>query len=116
MAQIQLGYFTLDTADIGKAKAFYSGLFGWSFDEEASKSTYAHVADSNPAFGFVKAEHPASETNLYFKVPDITAACARVVELGGKAAIPAESATGLSCTVCDDQGFSFSLWQPGPGF
>jgi len=108
---IQLGYFTLDTADIAKARTFYSGLFGWSFDDEASKPTYAHVKDSDPAFGFVKAERPASETNLYFRVDDIHAVCARVVELGGKAAIPAESASGLSCVVCDDQGFSFSLWQ-----
>ena len=116
MAQVQLGYFTLDTADVGKAKAFYGALFGWTFDEDASKSTYAHVANSAPAFGFVKAERPASETNLYFRVDDIAAANARVTELGGKASIPAESRTGLSCTVCDDQGFSFSLWQPGPGF
>ena len=116
MAQVQLGYFTLDTADIGKAKAFYGALFGWSFDEDASRSTYAHVTDSNPAFGFVKTERPASETNLYFKVEDINATCAKVTELGGKASIPAQSATGLSCTVCDDQGVSFSLWQAGEGY
>lgn len=116
MAQVQLGYFTLDTADIAKAKAFYGALFGWSFDEDASRSTYAHVTGSNPAFGFVKAERPASEPNLYFKVEDITAACARVTELGGKASIPAQSATGLSCTVSDDQGVSFSLWQAGEGY
>lgn len=113
---VQLGYFTLDTADIGKAKAFYGALFGWTFDEKASNPAYAHVKDSDPPFGFVKAERPASESNLYFKVDDIAAACARVVELKGKAAIPSESATGLSCVVCDDQGVSLSLWQPAPGF
>jgi hypothetical protein len=116
MAQVQLGYFTLDTADIGKAKAFYGALFGWAFDEDASRVTYAHVTDSDPAFGFVKTERPTSETNLYFKVEDIAATCARVSELGGKASIPAESSTGLSCTVCDDQGVSFSLWQPAAGY
>ena len=116
MAQVQLGYFTLDTADIGKAKAFYAALFGWTFDDDASRSTYAHVTDSDPPFGFVKAERPASETNLYFKVTDIAAACTRVTELGGKASIPAESPTGLSCVVCDDQGVSVSLWQPAEGY
>lgn len=116
MAQVQLGYFTLDTADVGKAKAFYGALFGWTFDEDASKSTYAHVANSQPPFGFVKAERPASETNLYFRVEDIRATCARVTELGGKAAMPAESATGLSCVVCDDQGVSFSVWQAAEGY
>jgi predicted enzyme related to lactoylglutathione lyase len=116
MAQVQLGYFTLDTADVGKAKAFYGALFGWTFDEDASRSTYAHVKDSDPPFGFVKAERPASETNLYFRVDDIAATCARLTELGGKASIPAESATGLSAVVCDDQGVSFSLWQAAGGF
>lgn len=116
MAQVQLGYFTLDTGDIAKARAFYSALFGWTFDEAASMSTYAHVKDSQPPFGFIKAERPASEANLYFRVEDIAAVCARVTELGGKASIPAESATGLSAVVCDDQGVSFSLWQPAQGY
>lgn len=111
-----LGYFTIDTPDVDKARAFYGALFGWTFDDDASKPTYAHVSDSNPPFGFTKVERAGGVANLYFKVDDIRATCARVVELGGKAAAPSESATGLSCAVCDDQGVSFSLWQPAPGF
>jgi uncharacterized protein len=113
---VQLGYFTLDTLDIAKAKAFYSGLFGWRFDDESSHPTYAHVADSDPAFGFTKVERVGSFPHLYFRVDDINAACAKVNELGGKAAIPSESASGLSAVVCDDQGLSFSLWQPAAGY
>lgn len=113
---VQLGYFTLDTVDVPKARAFYGALFGWRFDDDASKPTYAHVSDSEPPFGFTKAERKNDYPNLYFRVDDITAACGRVTELGGKAAIPAESATGLSCVCCDDQGMSFSLWQPADGY
>lgn len=112
----QLGYFTLDTLDVSKARAFYGALFGWTFDDGASSPTYAHVADSDPAFGFTKVERVGSFTNLYFRVDDIAAACARVVELGGKAAVPSESKSGLSAVVCDDQGVSFSLWQAAPGY
>ncbi|WP_298163169.1 VOC family protein [Brevundimonas sp.] len=111
-----LGYFTLDTLDIDKARAFYGALFGWTFDPDASKPTYAHVADSNPPFGFSKVERARDFTNLYFRVDDIAAVCARISELGGKAAIPSESPSGLGAVVCDDQGVSFSLWQPAPGF
>lgn len=111
-----LGYFTLDTVDIAKAKAFYGALFGWTFDEDASKSTYAHVASSNPPFGFTKVERARDLPNLYFRVDDIAATCTRVTELGGKAAIPAVSPTGLSCAVSDDQGVCFSLWQPAEGY
>lgn len=111
---IQLGYFTLDTPDVDKARAFYSALFGWRFDEASSHPNYAHVADSQPAFGLCKGERD-DFPHLYFRVPDIHAACRRVTELGGKAAIPAESASGLSAVISDDQGVSISLWQPAAG-
>ena len=113
---IQLGYFTIDTADIAKARAFYSALLGWSFDEAISGPTYAHVAGSKPAFGFTKAERPGQFPHMYFRVDDVDALCRRAVELGGKAAVPSDSSTGRSVVICDDQGVSFSLWQPGPGF
>ena len=113
---IQLGYFTFDTPDIDKARAFYSDLFGWTFEDQSSNATYAHVAGSEPPFGFSKVERPSQFSHLYFRVEDIEALCRRVDELGGKAAIPSESATGLSVVVRDDQGVSFSLWQPAPGF
>ncbi|HEX8662271.1 MAG TPA: VOC family protein [Brevundimonas sp.] len=113
---IQLGYFTIDTQDVDKAKAFYSALFGWTFDEDASKPTYAHVSGSNPAFGFTKVERAGQFPHLYFRVDDVDAVCKRVAELGGKAAVPADSASGRTAVVSDDQGVSFSLWQPAPGF
>lgn len=113
---VQLGYFTLDTLDIEKAKAFYGSLFGWSFDEDASNPAYAHVADSDPPFGLAKVERAKDFTHLYFRVDDVAAMCARVAELGGKAAVPSQSATGQSAVVCDDQGVSFSLWQPAAGY
>lgn len=113
---VQLGYFTIDTHDVDQARAFYSALFGWRFDEAASGPTYAHVAGSEPAFGFTKVERAGQFRHLYFRVDDIDAACRRVTELGGRAAVPADGSTGRSAVVSDDQGVSFSLWQPAPGF
>ena len=112
---IQLGYFTLDTLDVAKARAFYGALFGWTFDEASSHPTYAHVADSDPAFGFVKVEVKKDFPHLYFRVDDIDSMCARVNDLGGKAAVPSDTQSGRSAVVCDDQGVSFSLWQPAAG-
>lgn len=113
---IQLGYFTIDTEDLDKARAFYSALFGWTFDETQSHATYAHVANSQPAFGFTKVERAKDNEHLYFRVDDVDALCARVVELGGRAAVPSDSESGRTAVVSDDQGVSFSLWQPAPGF
>jgi predicted enzyme related to lactoylglutathione lyase len=113
---IQLGYFTLDTQDMDKARAFYGGLFGWTFDEDQSSPNYLHVAGSEPPFGLTKVERPKDFTHLYFRVDDVGALCERVAQLGGKAAVPSESRSGRTALVSDDQGVSFSLWQPAPGF
>lgn len=113
---VNLGYFTLDTHDVTRARAFYGALFGWTFDDAASHDAYAHVAGSQPPCGITKVERAAGFTHLYFRVDDIQAACARVIELGGKAAVPSESPSGLSAVVSDDQGVSFSLWQAAPGY
>ena len=113
---IQLGYFTIDTADLDKARAFYGALFGWTFDDAQSKTAYAHVTGGQPPFGFVKVERPKNNEHLYFRVDDVDALCRRVVELGGKAAVPSESESGRTAVVADDQGVSFSLWQPAAGF
>ena len=113
---IQLGYYTIDTQDIHKARAFYSAVFGWTFDEAQSHTAYAHVAGGEPSFGFVKVERAGQFSNLYFRVEDVDAICNRVTELGGKAAVPADSASGRTAVVSDDQGVSFSVWQPAPGF
>ena len=110
----ELGYFTIDTPDITRARAFYGALFGWTFDETSSHETYAHVADAGVPFGFVKGEH-RDFSHLYFSVDDIDAACARVAELGGKCAVPADSRSGKSVTVSDDQGVSFGLLQAADG-
>lgn len=113
---IQLGYFTIGVPDIDKARAFYSALFDWSFDEAQSHPNYAHVSDSQPPFGFNKVERAREVPNLYFRVDDVDRLCERVVELGGRAAVPSDSESGRSVVVSDDQGVSFSLWQPAPGF
>ena len=61
---IQLGYFTIDTADLDKARAFYGALFGWTFDEAQSHTAYAHVVGGEPSFGFVKVERPKNNEHL----------------------------------------------------
>jgi predicted enzyme related to lactoylglutathione lyase len=112
---IQLGYLTLDTPDLDRARRFYGALFDWRFDAAASHETYAHVADSDPALGLRKGER-TDFSHLYFRVPDVDALCDRVVELGGEAAVPSDSPSGRSVTCRDDQGVSFSLWAPAEGY
>jgi predicted enzyme related to lactoylglutathione lyase len=105
-----LGYFTIPVADLERGKAFYAAVFGWQF--EAGES-YAHVPNTTPPGGLHvdDAAHP----KVWFRVPDIHAAVARVRERGGEATEPEVSDSGLSADCRDDQGTHFSLWQPAPG-
>lgn len=111
----RLGYFFFETPDLEKAKAFYGGLFGWTFDEDWSNPAYAHVKAAGAAgethFGVVKGEKK-DFSHLFFQVPDVDAACERVVQLGGRAAIPSDTPSGRNVVACDDQGVSFGLWSP----
>jgi predicted enzyme related to lactoylglutathione lyase len=109
----ELGYLTISVPSVAKAKAFYEALFGWEL--EGTGPDGAHVGNTRLPMGFSKGE-PTNYANLYFKTPDIHATAATVAELGGVAEAVQESPSGLSCVCRDDQGVSFSLWQPAPGF
>ncbi|WP_395943507.1 VOC family protein [Brevundimonas sp.] len=112
----RLGYFFIETPDVEKAKVFYAGLFGWTFEHDTP--TYTHVqaagAEGETAFGLVKGEKK-DFSHLFFQVADVDAAAKRVTELGGQAAIPSDAPSGRNVVVCDDQGASFSLWSPPKG-
>jgi len=114
----RLGYFFFETPDVEKAQAFYSGLFGWTFEDESSNPTYAQMkaagAEGETAFGIVKGEKK-DFSHLFFQVADVDAACRRVIELGGRAAIPSDTPSGRNAIVSDDQGISFALWSPAKG-
>lgn len=111
----RLGYFYFETPDVERAKTFYAALFGWTFEADWSNPAYAHVraagAAGETAFGIVKGEKK-DFSHLFFQVADVDAACQRVTELGGRAAIPSDAPSGRNAIVSDDQGVSFGLWSP----
>ena len=104
-------YWTQPVRDITAATKFYAGVFGWQFVEESE--TYAHVQDSDPACGLMRADGKAPE--IWFKTLDVAAAVAKVRKLGGSADEPSESASGTSAACKDNQGMRFNLWQPAKG-
>ena len=113
-AVVELGYFTIGVADVMRAKKFYGGLFGWTFDDSMGEH-YAHVTNTKLPFGLNKAA-PADLSSFYFRVDDISPFVAKVAALGGKAGDITSSPSGLGSLCTDDQGTRFSLWQPAAGF
>ena len=110
----ELGYFTIPAADMKRARAFYGSLFGWEFAPDAD-DRYSHVGNVQLPGG-LHGEGQGSSPQVWFKVPDIKAAVAKVRELGGHAEEPTQSATGWSTACRDNQGINFNIWEPAAGF
>jgi predicted enzyme related to lactoylglutathione lyase len=106
---VELGYFTLPVKDVERAKVFYAALFGWEFDLSG------HVRNTKLPVG-LGAKGPVELPNVFFKVSDLEAAVAKLVELGGEVRERREAPSGPNALCADDQGTVFRLWQPAPGF
>jgi predicted enzyme related to lactoylglutathione lyase len=74
-------FFELGVADADRARAFYSGLFGWRMEPGPSGNGY--TIDTGDVPGGLHGGDPEASPYLFFHVEDIDAAAARVLELGG---------------------------------
>lgn len=97
-------YYAIHAPNLARAKTFYSAVFGWTYRPDN------HIEGSSPAGGLGEGE---PHIDLYFEVPDIAAAVAKLRELGGQAPDPVESRSGWSC---EAEGGVLGLWQPADGY
>jgi uncharacterized glyoxalase superfamily protein PhnB len=107
-----VGYFTIDAPDPARAAAFYGALFGWNAQPSGEGF---HIENVSPPGGI---DGSATEpgVSLFIRVTDVTAAAARVRELGGTVLEEATHPSGGNARCLDDQGVPFQLWQPAPGY
>jgi len=101
-----LYYFTLPTADLAKAQAFYGAVLGWQFTDANNGHIGNISAPPGSAFG------ATASADLYFVVDDIDAAVERVRTAGGTAAEPVHYDSGSAAECTDDQGVRFHLSVP----
>ncbi|MFZ4718879.1 MAG: VOC family protein [Ilumatobacteraceae bacterium] len=101
-----LYYFTLPTQDLARAKAFFGEVLGWQFDDAES----GHASNISAPPGGLHLGN--TEAELWFTVPDIHVAVARVRELGGTSTEPVFYDSGWAAECTDDQGTRFSLSVP----
>jgi uncharacterized glyoxalase superfamily protein PhnB len=107
-----VGYFTIDAPDPARAAAFFGALFGW--DARPSGQGF-HIENVSPPGGIDGAATEPGVT-LFIRVADVTAAAARVRELGGTVLDEAVHPSGGNARCLDDQGVPFQLWEPAPGY
>lgn len=114
----EMVHLEIPAGDTARARAFWSGLFGWEFQAMDGSPMEYHVTRFSEASGgaVYEAEGAKRGTRTYFDVDDIGAGTARVRELGGEAseAMPVPS-MGWFATCTDTEGNEFGLWQTDPG-
>jgi hypothetical protein len=103
--------------DTAKAREFWTGLFGWTFEQYPGPVEYHMTRLSDQAGGAVY-NNPEGNTDgirVYFDVDDINASAARVKELGGEANDPLPVPNMGWFAGCKDAvGNDFGLWQNDP--
>lgn len=112
-------YVELTTTDLPAAKAFYSALFGWTFEAPPGhEDVYASArvaGDRVAGLGVPSPETPQLGWAVYLAVDDVDAAAAKVESAGGKVELaPTDVMTlGRMTTITDPTGVRVHLWQAG---
>jgi hypothetical protein len=109
-------HIEIPAGDTGRAKEFWSALFGWQWESVPGPVEYNMTQIDDTTGGAVyPADGDKRGQRVYFDVDDINAGAARVRKLGG------ESGEGMpvpgmgwfaQCT--DPEGNEFGLWQTDP--
>jgi predicted enzyme related to lactoylglutathione lyase len=114
----KLVHFEVPADDTTRAREFYNGLFGWSFQTMEGPVEY-HMAQVSEGLG--AGLHRADQGGgipgifVYFDVDDIREGAQRVRELGGDVEEPGPvPGMGWFARCADTEGNRFGLWQNDP--
>ena len=126
-AEGEVCWTDLQTADVAAAKEFYSGIFGWRFEDEPTPDGRSYskaflgsdlvtvIAPQNPQQ--LEAEAPG-QWNVYFAVDDAGALAADVQQAGGTLDFGPEAVgdTGVMLFLTPPGGGTTGVWQAGSHF
>lgn len=113
----------LGTTDTEGAKAFYTGLFGWSFLDMPTDSGTVYsmgqiegknVAGLGPMDPEMQAQGVPPFWSSYIKHDEVDAVAARAAEAGGNILFPPFDVmdSGRMAIIQDPSGATFGVWQP----
>lgn len=104
-----LAYVTMEVADSGRARAFYSSVLGWRFESGRIDDGW-QVDGVTPMVG-LSGGHRVATTVPMYRVDDIATTVRTVRNAGGTATDPEVQTYGVSSICTDDQGTRFYLGQ-----
>ncbi|WP_170026285.1 VOC family protein [Actinomadura oligospora] len=120
-------YVDIGIPDIARAKTFYGGLFGWSFQNLGPDAMGYEAVMLNGQMIAGMVQVPADSTggrhwwNLYFATDDADGTIKRIADAGGEVVQPVGDVFehGRMAMAKDPSGAQFGLWQgksmPGSG-
>jgi uncharacterized protein len=101
-------WFEVPAADTERARSFYGDLFGWQFQPFDGQDYHMSYEAGGAIFGSPEQNGPM----VFFGVPDIEAATARVGELGGEGGEKQEiPGIGYYAHCKDSEGNPIGLYQ-----
>jgi len=111
-------WFEIPADDVGRARSFYSSLFGWKLEKFPGPKEYWHIdtggEDASPDGGLMKREAPQQQgiTN-YILVPSVDQFAAKVQKLGGKVCMAKTAVPQMGYfAICQDpENNTFALWE-----
>lgn len=123
-------HFEIQADDIERAKAFYTAVFGWSFEDfgQMTGSPYWGITtgpEDQPGINGGLLQRPAPApgpeqgTNGYvctMGIDDYDTTEKRILDAGGQVALPKMALTGMAWQgyYIDTEGNTFGIHQPDP--
>jgi predicted enzyme related to lactoylglutathione lyase len=109
----RLVHFELPAEDTGRAREFWSTLFGWTYETWEGPVEYHQTeAGGGPGGAIYPSQSGERGPIVYFDVDDIEASVKRVRKSGGKAEDPGSiPGIGWYARCRDTEGNAFSLFQ-----
>jgi len=110
-------WFEIPADDAGRAKKFYSQLFGWKINKFPDMDDYWHIdtggGDDTPDGGMMKRKHPGQGITNYIAVASVEAASAKIEKLGGKICMPKTAVPEMGYfAICQDtESNMFAIWE-----
>src|SRR5262245_60645798 len=119
-------HFEIPVDDLGRAEAFYSGLFDWDIRPHAPDDismiatvpTDERGAPTRPGVNgmLIKKRHPQHPFANYVNVESVDDYLAKAEALGGQAAMPKTPVPGMGyfAYIKDTEGNILGLWESNP--
>jgi predicted enzyme related to lactoylglutathione lyase len=105
-------HFELPADDVDRAKGFWSGVFGWTFEGMEGPFTYLMTQGEEPVGAIYPSQEGERGPVVYMPTDDIDATLASIREAGGSADDKQPIPTiGWFARCKDTEGNSFSLFE-----